>query len=109
MAKMITSPHSQATGVGALPHKDPREACNDVLKIFPSFPYIPTLPDRGQLESIVFNDSEQMPGRIIRDDRLFYDSTTDQTAAMEQVYMKFCSTKSMYTCSIAAVWSVVLS
>jgi hypothetical protein len=89
MAKMIASPHSQPTGVGALPHKDPREACNDVLEIFPSFPYIPTLPDRGQLESIVFNDSEQLPGRIIRDDRLLYDSTTDQTAAMEQVYMDY--------------------
>jgi len=89
MAKMISSPHSQATGVGALPHKDPREACKDVLDIFPSFPYIPTLPDRGQLESIVFNDSEQLPGRFIRDDRLLYDSTKDQTAAMEQVYMDY--------------------
>ena len=86
---MITPPHSQATGVGALPHKDPLEACEDVLEIFPTLPYIPTLPDRGQLESIVFNDSEQLPGRIIRDDRLLFDSTTDQTAAMEQVYMDF--------------------
>ena len=86
---MITPPHSQATGVGALPNKDPLEACEDVLEIFPTFPYIPTLPDRGQLESIVFNDSEQLPGRIIRDDRLLFDSATDQTAAMEQVYMDF--------------------
>ncbi|MFA4850312.1 MAG: hypothetical protein WC626_11355 [Methanoregula sp.] len=86
---MITPPHSQATGVGALPHKDPLEACKDVLEIFPTLPYIPTLPDRSQLESIVFNDSEQLPGRIIRDDRLHFDSTTDQTAAMEQVYMDF--------------------
>ncbi|MDP3565363.1 MAG: hypothetical protein Q8R70_12835 [Methanoregula sp.] len=89
MAKMITSPHSRATGVGALPHKDPLEACQDVLGIFPTFPYIPTLPDRGQLESIVFNDSEQLPGRMIRDDRLLFDSSTDQTAAIEQVYMDF--------------------
>jgi hypothetical protein len=89
MAKMIASPHSRATGVGALPHKDPLEACRDVLEIFPTVPYIPTLPDRGQLESIVFNDSEQLPGRMIRDDRLLFDSTTDQTAAMEQVYMDY--------------------
>src|SRR5512137_832448 len=89
MAKMIPSPHSLATGVGALPHTDPVAACNDVLDIFPLFPYIPTLPDRGQLESIVFNDSEQLPGRIIRDDRLLYDSTTDHTAAIEQVYMDY--------------------
>ncbi|PKO61074.1 MAG: hypothetical protein CVU24_10290 [Betaproteobacteria bacterium HGW-Betaproteobacteria-18] len=89
MAKMISSPHSLATGIGALPHKDPKDACRDVLEIFPSVPYIPTLPDRGLLESIVFNDSEQLPGRIIREGRLFFDSTTDQTAAMEQVYLDY--------------------
>jgi hypothetical protein len=89
MAKMIPSPHSLATGVGALPHKDPAEACTDVLTIFPDFPYIPTLPERGQLESIVFNDSEQLPGRIIREDRLLFDNSKDQTAAMERVYMDY--------------------
>ena len=89
MAKMIPSPHSLATGVGALPHTDPVSACNDVLDIFPQFPYVPTLPDRGQLESIVFNDSEQLPGRIIKDDRLLFDSTTDQTEAMEKVYLDY--------------------
>ena len=89
MAKMIPSPHSCATGVGALPHTDPAQANSDVLSLFPEFPYIPTLPDRGQLESIVFNDSEQLPGRVIRDDRLLFDSTKDQTAAMEQVYMDY--------------------
>ncbi|MCK9580838.1 MAG: hypothetical protein M0Q92_10385 [Methanoregula sp.] len=89
MAKMIPPPHSKATGVGALPHTDPAQACDDVLSIFPDFPYIPTLPDRSQMESIVFNDSEQLPGRLIRDDRLLFDSTKDQTAAMEKVYMDF--------------------
>ena len=89
MAKMIPSQHSRATGVGALPHTDPAEACKDVLAIFPEFPYVPTLPDRGHLESIVFNDSEQLPGRLIRDDRLLYDSTTDHTAAIEQVYIDY--------------------
>jgi hypothetical protein len=89
MAKMIPSPHSLATGVGALPHKDPVAACNDILDIFPEFPFIPTLPDRGQLESIVFNDSEQLPGRIIRDDRLLFDSKTDQSEGMEKVYMDY--------------------
>jgi len=89
MAKMISPPHSLATGVGALPHTDPKEACSDVLSIFPGFPYIPTLPDRGQLEAIVFNDSEQLPGRLIREDRLLFDSSRDQTAAMERIYMDY--------------------
>ncbi|MDD1712252.1 MAG: hypothetical protein LUQ69_03685 [Methanoregulaceae archaeon] len=86
---MIPSPGSLATGVGALPHTDPKLACDDVLALFPKFPYIPTLPDRSQLESIVFNDSEQLPGRMIRDDRLLFDSTTDQSGAMETVYMDY--------------------
>ena len=89
MAKMIPSPWTLATGVGALPHTDPKLACDDVLAIFPAFPYIPTLPDRSQLESIVFNDSEQLPGRVIRNDRLLFDSTRDQTGAMEKVYMDY--------------------
>ena len=89
MAKMIPPPCSRATGVGAVPHTDPILACDDVLSLFPEFPYIPTLPDRSQLESIVFNDSEQLPGRMIRDDRLLFDSARDQTAAMEKVYMDY--------------------
>ena len=89
MAKMISSPNSLATGVGALPHTDPVLACNDVLALLPQFPYIPTLPDRNLLESIVFNDSEQLPGRVIREDRLLFDSTRDQTAEMEKVYMDY--------------------
>jgi len=89
MSKMIPSPYSLATGVGALPHRDPVLACNDILDIFPQFPYAPSLPDRGQLESIVFNDSEQLPGRIIRDDRLLFDNKTDHTEAIENVYLDY--------------------
>jgi hypothetical protein len=86
---MIPSPHSLATGVGALPHTDPLLACNDVLDIFPRFPYVPSLPDREQRESIVFCDSEQLPGKMIKDNRLLFDSTTDHTAAIEKVYMDY--------------------
>lgn len=89
MAKMIPSPNSLATGVGALPHSDPLAAVQDVLDIFPRFPYVPSLPERGTLESIVFNDSEQLPGRTIRDDRLLFDSTTDHSAAIEKVYLDY--------------------
>ena len=86
---MIAPPHSLATGIGALPHTDPKQANDDVLSIFPDFPYIPTLPNRGQMESIVFNDSEQLPGRLLKEDKLLFDSKKDQTAAMEKVYMDY--------------------
>jgi hypothetical protein len=86
---MISPPCSRATGIGALPHVDPDQACSDVLSIFSDFPYIPSLPDRGQLESIVYNDSEQLPGRMMRDDRLYFDSSADSTAAMEKIYADY--------------------
>jgi len=89
MANMISSPHSRATGVGALPHTNPAVACSDVLSIFGDFPFVPTLPDRGQLESIVYNDSEQLPGRVMRDERLVFDSSADATAAMEKIYADY--------------------
>jgi hypothetical protein len=89
MAKMIPPPYSSATGVGALPHTDPVAACDDVLSVYPRFPYIPTLPDRGQLESIVYNDSEQLPGRIMRDDRLFYNSVADNTSSLEKIFLDY--------------------
>jgi hypothetical protein len=89
VARMISPPCSRATGVGALPHTDPVQACADVLLVFCDFPYVPTLPDRGQLESIVYNDSEQLPGRMMRDDRLLYDRTADTSAAMENVFADY--------------------
>ena len=89
MAKMIPPSNSLATGIGGVPHTDPKQACDDVLALYPEFPYIPTRPDRSQMESSVYNDSEQLPGRMIRDDRLLFDSTKDQTGAMEKVYMDY--------------------
>ena len=89
MSRMIPPPNSRATGVGALPHTDPMLACSDVLDIFPEIPYVPTLPDRGLLESIVFNDSAQLPGQLIREDRCCTTAPRDNTAAMEQVYLDF--------------------
>jgi hypothetical protein len=89
MAKMIASPCSVATGVGAVPHTDPVKACDDVLSVFSHFPYVPTLPDRGQLESIVYNDSEQLPGRTMRDDRLLYDNRADNTLLFEKILLDY--------------------
>jgi hypothetical protein len=77
------------SGVGALPHTDPGAACRAVLDAFPVIPYTPTLPARGILESIVFNDSEYLPGGVIRDDRLSVDSATDHSQAMEQILLDY--------------------
>jgi len=62
LSEPIPAPGTLATGVGALPHRDPKVAVGEVLRIFPRFPYVPTLPNRGFLESIVFSDSAMLPG-----------------------------------------------
>jgi hypothetical protein len=89
LSSPIPPPGSLATGVGALPHRDPEAAVDEVLRIFPRFPYVPTLPNRGFLESIVFSDSAMLPGRMIRDGRLFIDATRDITADLEQIYADY--------------------
>ncbi|MEN6610868.1 MAG: hypothetical protein ABFC24_08490, partial [Methanoregulaceae archaeon] len=89
MSSMLTLPGPVATGVGALPHRDPVQACRDVLAIFPEFPYAPTLPTRGVLESIVFNDSEQLPGRLFLEGKMRVDSSQDLMPAMEKIYLDY--------------------
>jgi hypothetical protein len=89
MASMLSFSRPLATGIGALPYRDPAIACRDVIDIFPEFPYAPSLPNRNLLESIVYNDSEQLPGRVIRDGKLQVDTSLDLSAAMERVYLDY--------------------
>lgn len=89
MSTWIRPPECRATGIGALPHTDPREACDDVLAAFPSFPYIPTLPNRGVLESIVFCDAAPLPGGEVRDGKLVIDPGRDIAGEMERVYLDY--------------------
>jgi len=89
VAGMIPPPELLATGVGALPHRDPIEACRAVLAVFPRIPYVPTLPNRGFLEAIVFADAEHLPGGVVRDGRLVIDRSTDPSEAMEQVLLDY--------------------
>ena len=89
MAVHLVSPGSLATGVGSVPHTDPAKACDEVIRVFPRLPYAPTLPNRGLLESIVFCDSERLPGRVIRDGRLLVERESDLSGEMEQVYLDY--------------------
>jgi hypothetical protein len=89
MVQKIPSPHSLSTGIGALPFLDPVRACDTVLGIYKDIPYIPTLPNRDLLESIVFCDSSVLPGKVIHEGRLYVDTKKDTSAGMEQIYIDF--------------------
>jgi methionine synthase II (cobalamin-independent) len=86
---MIPPPVYLGTGIGALPHTDPAAAWHLASTIFPEFPFVPTLPRRGLLERIVFNDSAHLPGRILLGDRMFVDTEKDHSVEIEQVYQDF--------------------
>lgn len=89
MAGFLKSPHSCASGVGSLPHTDPKAACDDVMRLCPHMPYAPTLPNIDPREAIIFHDSEFLPGKVLEGNRLYLDRSVDFSAAMEQVYLDF--------------------
>ncbi len=89
MAVMLPETNLNASGIGALPHIDPGSACRAVMDSFPALPYAPSLPARGILESIVFCDSEYLPGRVIADERLSVDLSTDHSAEMETILLDY--------------------
>jgi hypothetical protein len=89
MPTMIPSPGYLATGVGALPHTDPASAWHLARTLFPQFPFVPTLPRRGLLERIVFNDSSHIPGRMLVGERLFVDTKKDHSPEIERIYQDF--------------------
>jgi hypothetical protein len=87
----IIKPFS-TTGIGSLPHRNPEEACELILRIF-DIPFWPQLPKISFKESMIIQYSEGMPyirtneneqeAWIIRDgsDELerFYESYTENT------------------------------
>jgi len=64
-------------------------ACTTVLQIFPEFPFVPTLPNRGLQEQIVIMDSEPLPGRVVTGGKLLVDRDLDLSEAMEQIYRDY--------------------
>ncbi len=89
MAGFLKSPGSIASGVGSLPHADPGQAVDDVLRLCPEMPYGPTLPNISPFESIIWHDSEFLPGKVVDGNKLYVDRAIDFSLEMEQVYLDF--------------------
>jgi hypothetical protein len=64
---MLTSPHAAAlasglaTGIGSLPHLDAREAAELTLRLHPTLPAAPELPERDRRESLVAQWAGALP------------------------------------------------
>ncbi|MBA2325454.1 MAG: hypothetical protein H0V95_02270 [Actinobacteria bacterium] len=57
-----------ATGIGSLPHDDPRAAADVVLRHHPRLPAAPQLPARTPLEGLVAQWARALPEVSVRDD-----------------------------------------
>jgi len=75
-----------ATAIGSMPHKDPREACELVLKYLPEIPAWPQLPQRSFVENMSVQFSEGFPGMMIEGERVWVDLSRDYSAQLEQLY-----------------------
>ena len=56
-----------ATGIGSLPHTDPRAAADFVLERLPDLPAIPSLPRRSPAESMLGQAAAGVPGVAVSD------------------------------------------
>jgi len=90
---MSFEPCCMATAIGSLPHKDPREAVQVVLRNIPNAPIWPQLPSNGLNEQMEIQYSEGLP-RVVIDrakGRMYFDTTGDTSNDLATFYEKYCA------------------
>lgn len=75
--------------VGSVPHPDPKQACDLVLKNFPQIPTWPQLPKRSFLENMYVQYSERFPGVVLEQDRIYVDRDQDLDEPLEALYIAY--------------------
>ncbi|MBD3192707.1 MAG: hypothetical protein GF308_18860 [Candidatus Heimdallarchaeota archaeon] len=75
------------TGIGSLPFKNEKKACDFIFTHCPEIPFWPQLPKRDPKESMYEMFTEHLPGIVQRRKQLFLDS--NQTEAQELFYIQF--------------------
>lgn len=79
------------TGVGSLPYKDPKAACDKILQYFKDIPFWPQLIRRSFFENMYVQFSEKLPGIVVdtKEKRIYADTAKDLTKELETLYGKF--------------------
>jgi hypothetical protein len=83
---MLSLVKNFATGIGSLPYKDVDEACSFILSCFKKDSFFwPQLPKRSFLEQMVFQFSENLPGRIIDQEQRKISINTQKDSFAEEL------------------------
>ena len=87
----VFAPRALATGIGSLPHTNPREALRVVRQNFPAIPFWPQLPCRDFRENMYVQYSQEMPGVQIDLPHEWIGAVTgdDTLAQVEAFYARY--------------------
>jgi len=79
-----------ATGVGSVPHKEPKKAVEIVLKNFPEIPFWPQMPKRSFYENMYAQYIEGFPNVVINEAKktLWIDTSKDFLQELSESYQK---------------------
>ncbi len=88
---MIFKPRCTATAIGSLPHLNPSEACDIVLKNIPEMPIWPQLPNTNFREGMEIQYCEGLPCVVLDEEkkRMFFDTSGDITSDLEKFYENY--------------------
>lgn len=80
----------EATGLGSVPFKDPKEAYRVISENCKEIPFWPQLPKRSFLENMYAQFSEHLPGLVLDEaNKNLYIDTTGVAETVEEVYGKY--------------------
>lgn len=88
---MPFNPKGLATAIGSLPHKEPSEACDVILKRIPEIPIWPQLPNTNFREEMQIQYSEGLPCVVLDEEnqRMFFKTDGDITNDLEKFYENY--------------------
>ncbi len=79
----------RATAIGSMPHTDPVQACQQVVRYLKDIPAWPQLPDRSFLENMYVQYSQGFPGVVLKDESIHIDRSQDLDKPLEQLYRAY--------------------
>jgi len=88
---MPFKPQCLATAIGSLPHKEPSQACDVILKGIPEIPIWPQLPNKNFKEEMQIQFSEGLPCVVLDEEnqRMFFNTSGDITSNLERFYENY--------------------
>ena len=88
---MPFNPQYLATAIGSLPHQEPFDACDIILKNIPEMPIWPQLPKTDFREAMEIQFCEGLPCVFIDEEKqqMYFDTSGEITSELEKFYENY--------------------